>query len=100
MESQSKTSFIYLDVPQLLKHILGLTWSKSGTQNFEIIYLWYEKHSPEADRLRLEIQQFNEFAGAEVHFRSMTYQELFQNIKKSVLADYDYLEYIGQRYFP
>jgi hypothetical protein len=100
MESQSKTSFIYLDAPQLLKHILGLTWSKSGTQNFEIIYLWYEKHSLEADRHRFEIQQFNELIGAEVHFRSMTYQELFQNIRRSVLAEKEYIDYIGGRYFP
>ena len=98
-ESRSKTSFIYLDVPQLLKHILGLTWSKSGTQNFEIVYLWYEKHSPEADRHRFEIQQFRELIGAEAHFRAMTYQELFQNIKRSVLADEAYMEYIGKRYF-
>ena len=98
-ESRSKISFIYLDAPQLLKHILGLTCSKSGTQNFEITYLWYEKHSSEADRHQFEIQKFKELVGGEVHFRSMTYQKLFENIKKSVLADDDYLEYIGQRYF-
>lgn len=99
MESQSRTSFIYLDAPQLLKHILGLTWSKSGTHNFEIIYLWYEKPSLEADRHRFEVQQFQELVGSEAHFRVMTYQELFENIKKSVLVDDEYLEYIGERYF-
>lgn len=99
-EEQGKTSFIHLDTPQLLKHILGLTWSKSGPQCFEILYLWYEFPSPEAERHRNEIREFKECVGDEVRFRDLTYQELFENIKQSPLADENYLNYLSKRYFP
>jgi len=99
-ESQGRTSFIYLDAPQLLKHILGLTWVKSGPQHFEILYLWYEVPSSEADRHRFEISQFQELIGDEVHFREMTYQELFKRVKESQLAGKEYLNYLGKRYSP
>jgi len=99
-ESQGRTSFIYLDAPQLVKHILGLTWGKRGPQHFEILYLWYEVPSPEADRHRLELSQFKELVGNEVRFRDMTYQELFERMKKSQIAEKEYLDYLGKRYFP
>lgn len=98
-ESQGRTSFIYLDAPQLLKHILGLTWVKSGPQHFEMLYLWYEVSSPEAERHRFEISQFQELIGDEVHFREMTYQELFKRIEECQLAGKEYLYYLDGRYF-
>lgn len=47
-EEQGKTRFTYLDAPQLLKHILGLT-KRFGVLKFELHYLWYELSSTEAE---------------------------------------------------
>ncbi len=47
-EEQARTSFTYLDVPQLLKHILGLAYA-FGPTGFELLYLWYEVSSEEAN---------------------------------------------------
>jgi hypothetical protein len=99
------TDFLYMDVIQLLKHILGLSNSK---KEFELLYLWYEvTDSPEATKHRQEIKEFNACVGDEIHFRAMTYQELFDNIKKlpepipEPEDDYiNYMLYLYGRYFP
>ncbi len=97
-EEKGKTSFTYLDAPQLLKHILGLA-TRFGAMGFELIYLWYDLSSPEAERHREEIQEFKKQVGDEVYFRDMTYQELFNAIKRSLDADKNYLYYLDERYF-
>jgi hypothetical protein len=93
-------SFQRLDVPQLLKHILGLTRSRAP---FELLYLWYdpsrlltehergpvEQHARELDRFASEI-------APEVRFRHMTYQQLFDRLRD---ANSDYVEYMHARYF-
>lgn len=98
-EQRGTTSFAYLDVPQLLKHILGLS-TKFGTKSFELLYLWYEIQSPEADRHKQEIAEFKYCIKGEVHFRDMTYQELFGIIKKTADIDKNYISYLTERYFP
>jgi len=98
-EEQGRTSFVYLDAPQLLKHILGLG-TAFGPMNFELLYLWYEVPSPEAERHRTEIEDFKEHIGDEVHFNVMPYQQLFEVLKGCPNSDRDYLSYLGQRYFP
>ena len=98
-EEKGKTSFIYLDAPQLLKHILGLA-TKFGTNGFEFVYLWYELPSSEAEKHRQEIKEFKLYAGDDVYFRDMTYQELFNILKGSLDADKRYISYLTERYFP
>ena len=98
-EEQGKTSFVYLDAPQLLKHILGLA-TKFGPKGFQILYLWYEIPSIEAEKHRSEIVVFKEYVGDEVDFRDMTYQELFKAINKLSSKDRDYVSYLHDRYFP
>ncbi len=97
-EQGGRTSFAYLDAPQLLKHILGLTMAY-GPTGFELLYLWYEVPSKEAQRHRCEIADFNDHLGGEVRFRAMTYQELYGSLKKCANSDQDYLLYLGDRYF-
>ncbi len=97
-EEEGETSFTYLDAPQLLKHILGLA-TKSGAMGFELVYLWYDLPSLEAERHREEIKEFKNQVGDEVYFRDMTYQELFKVIRKSLDADKNYISYLGERYF-
>ncbi len=98
-EERGKTSFVYLDAPQLLKHILGLA-TKFGPKGFQILYLWYEVPSIEAEKHRSEIVVFKEYVGDEVDFRDMTYQELFKAINKLPNKDRDYISYLRERYFP
>jgi len=94
-----KTSFTYLDAPQLLKHILGLA-TKFGPRGFELVYLWYDRPSAEAERHRQEIKDFKEQVGDDVYFRDMTYQDVFNIIKRSLDANKRYISYITERYFP
>jgi len=97
-EQEGKTSFSFLDAPQLLKHALGLT-GKFGTNGFELLYLWYDLPSPEAEKHRQEIKDFQRYVKDEVYFRQMTYQELFSVMGRSLDADKNYLTYLGERYF-
>ena len=97
-EEGARTSFVYLDVPQLLKHILGLTKSL-GASNFSLLYLWYEMSSPEAKSHRIELNEFANFIGHEVDFRYMTHQDLFQAIGEYHSVSEDYIRYLAERYF-
>ena len=87
-----------MDVSQLLKHILGLA-AAFGPSGFELLYLWYEVPSQEAERHRIEIEDFSESIADEVHFREMTYQNLFESIKKCRDTDEGYISYLAERYF-
>jgi len=98
-EEQGRTSFTYLDVPQLLKHILGLAYV-FGSAGFELLYLWYESPSEEAKKHREELDKLKGYIGGEVAFRAMTYQELFAAIGECYGADEDYMSYLAERYFP
>jgi len=98
-EETGKTSFPFLDVPQLLKHILGLT-AKFGKRGFELLYLWYDYHpSLEAEKHRREVSEFEKYIFSEVSFRKMTYQELFRRIRDNPEADPQYINYLAERYF-
>lgn len=98
-EETGKTSFSFLDVSQLLKHILGLT-AKFGKRGFELLYLWYDYHpSLEAEKHRREVSEFEKYISFEVSFREMTYQELFRKIRDNPEADPKYIDYLVERYF-
>lgn len=97
-EEKGKTSFAYLDAPQLLKHILGLT-TKFGARGFELVYLWYDLPSSEADKHRQEVKEFKKQIGDDIHFSDLPYQELFSVIKNSPGADKNYISYLSERYF-
>jgi len=98
-EEKGMTSFSFLDAPQLLKHILGLT-TKFGKRGFELLYLWYD-YRPylEAEGHRREIGEFERYISSEVSFQQMTYQELFKSIKDNPEADPQYIGYLADRYF-
>ena len=90
--------FEYLDVSQLLKHILGLK-TEYGEQGFELLYLWYEVDSDEALQHRREIKRFESFIGSDLFFRTRNYQEVFQVLKSHGRVHSRYMNYIGRRYF-
>jgi hypothetical protein len=97
-EERGRTSFGYLDAPQLLKHILGLT-KAFGASGFSLLYLWYEIPSPEARSHRTELNEFMNLIGQEVEFRQMTHQELFQAIRECHGVSEGYIRYLTERYF-
>jgi hypothetical protein len=96
-EEQGKTSFEYLDAPQLLKHILGLR--TSFPKGFRLIYLWYEVDSAEALQHRRELAEFQDHVTSDVDMVAMTHQELFSKMKLIPDAGADYLRYLSTRYF-
>jgi hypothetical protein len=96
-DQKAKTSFTFLDAPQLLKHILALA-NECG-DNFELLYLWYYIPSLEAEEHKKEIADFKNRIDDRVRFRDMTYQELFNVIEKNISFNPDYRIYIKERYF-
>lgn len=97
-EERGRTSFAYLDAPQLLEHILGLTRAFGATR-FSLLYLWHEVPSREAKSHRQELKEFENYIGHEVDFRQMTYQELFHTIRECHSMSEDYIRYLAERYF-
>lgn len=96
-QSGSRTDFEYLDVPQLIKHILGLMCSYRG--QFSLSYLWYKINSSEARQHEEELASFSVAIKDEISFRVMTYQNLFKEISHLPNADLTYLNYLERRYF-
>lgn len=100
-EQKGRTSFEYLDAPQLLKHILGLNYeSRFKEEGFTLLYLWYEIPSLEADKHRSEIESFRKAIGQDIDFQALTYQELFRRIRGIAGIDESYISYLRVRYFP
>ena len=97
-QSETKTEFQYLDVPQLIKHILGLNSSYHG--RCALLYLWYQVDSLEAERHEQELERFCSMIGSNIRFRAMTHQDLFERIKRVPDVDSAYLQYLERRYFP
>jgi len=93
---QETSPFKHLDVPQILKHALGLA-NKTGL--FEIFYLFFDWQSPESGAHAEEIARFAALIGDEFRFRVMTYQELFARLSHCVRPDdAEYMEYLTGRY--
>jgi hypothetical protein len=90
--------FKYLDIPQLLKHALGLKRAaKGGTWYLRYVYL----DCPCAARAdhQKEIADFSATVGSELNFRAQSYQSLLASL--DVASDpelVDYLEYLRDRY--
>lgn len=96
-EEGKKISWKHLDVPQLIKHILGLSHCY-GTRKFTLSYLWYDCGTQEARDHSNEIDEFSERIKGEIEFASMTYQNLFDKILNIPRVDKEYLAYLGERY--
>jgi hypothetical protein len=93
-----QTRWKHLDVPQLIKHVLGLSYCYKPN-GFTLLYLWFDCDTEESREHRQEIRNFYDFINGEIDFRSMRYQELFANIKGLPDVDNKYLEYLNKRYF-
>jgi hypothetical protein len=91
--------FKHLDVPQLIKHLLGLTAHFSKEQ-FRLVYLWYDAPGPEAIKHREEIAEFAATASQDgISFRSMTYQDVILSLARNQRVRHTaYADYLVERY--
>ena len=89
--------FQFLDVPQLLKHALGLARKQAGA--YELHYLYFDVQGPERERHAEEIARFKDLVGSEIGFVALTYQELFDRLASTIgPEDSVYLDYLSARY--
>lgn len=97
--SPKNDTFKYLDVSQLITHILGLKrkYNKGG---FRLLYLWYDVVGLDGSKHREEIEKFKEIAKLDnIKFHSLSYQELFYNLKKDYYEGNEkYIDYLFDRY--
>jgi hypothetical protein len=94
-----ETDWKYLDIPQLLKHILGLK-ERFGPRGFHLLYLWYDFPSLEGHAHGEEIKEFEHLTEGDISVRDITYQELFRAIQFTEGVDQEYVSYLRERYFP
>jgi len=92
-----RVNFRHLDVPQLLKHSLGL---RRKYPQGRLLLLWYDVDAPETKVFADEIQAFAQSIDEEIGFRAITYQQVFARLATEPSAAPAYVEYIRNRYFP
>lgn len=97
--STGKAGFEYLDVAQLIKHILGLK-NKKKKSGFVLLYLWYDVIGPEGTAHRAEIERFAAIVKQDnIDFRHITYQEVIVRLANNFREDHkDYVDYLTERY--
>lgn len=90
-------AFKHLDVPQLLKHCLGLRRRANGGGH--LVYLFYDVPGPEGARHAKEVE---EFAGVALRdgtaFTAVSYQELLLRLGNEREAHAAWLDYMAERY--
>ncbi|MGE0441435.1 MAG: hypothetical protein AB7S39_13190 [Gemmatimonadales bacterium] len=98
--------WLHLDVPQLLKHLLGLGYegkadgSGEGEVARTLLYLWYDTGLPDAVDHREEVERFETLVvGDRVTFCSRTYQEVFGGLTPEAEPIPGWYEYMRSRYF-
>ena len=103
--SQNKDEFHYLDVAQLIKHILGLNANfprkqKGLTINYKLLYLWYDVGGYEGVEHRAEIEKFAAIAKRDgVKFRHTTHQEVITKLFTEYReGNEEYIDYLTERY--
>ena len=88
----------YLDVPQLLKHMLGLAYASEGAPT--LLYLWFDTGLEDARGHREEVDRFaRSVEGDRVRFASLSYQELFGRISPAAEPAAGWHAYMAARYF-
>ena len=103
--SHDTNPYKYLDVAQLIKHILGLSANypkKNGNLNvkFRLLYLWYDVLGEDGAEHRKEIERFAEVAQEDnIDFCSITYQEVITVLAKDYYeGNESYVNYLTDRY--
>jgi hypothetical protein len=87
----------FLNVPQLLKHALGL--KRSARAKSALVYLYYDRAGKEAPAHRAELERVRQRLGSEIELHASTYQTLFGALRATPGIERGYLDYLEQRYF-
>jgi hypothetical protein len=97
--SPANKKFEYLDAAQLIKHILGLTKTKTK-KNFHLLYLWYDVIGENDAKHRKEIEQFADIVKKDkITFRHITYQEVIMRLSTEFYKGNErYCDYLTERY--
>jgi len=95
---KKKVRFEYLDVAQLLKHMLGLARRAS---TWRLCCLWYQIDGVVGEQHANELAEFSRRLGQDTRrFISLTYQELFARITVAIPPEHDaWVSYLRKRYF-
>ena len=91
------SGFKRLDVPQLLKHMLGLA---NQPRDWHLLLLWHRCDEALGKEMDAEITRFRTLLGSDnTRFSSMTYQDLWGRLKPLLgPASGDYQSYLEMRY--
>jgi len=92
--------FKVLDVPQLIKHILGLNRKCEGEKNkFRLLYLWYDALGEAGSKHRYEIEEFANIVREDgVQFHHISYQEFIIQMAEYRIDHPEYVQYLTERY--
>ena len=97
--AREHSEYTLLDVPQLLKHILGLHRTLKGRDAFRLTYLYYDFEGELGQKHADEVKQFKDTIDGEIDFASMTYQTLVPRMKElSNGKPEKYFSYLKDRY--
>ena len=88
--------FAYLNVPQLLKHALGL--QRAGAASWSLGYLWYDAESNAGEQHRQEVRRFADAVGEEVALHELSYHDLVDALERTAGVEQGYLSYLRGRY--
>lgn len=90
--------FRRLDVPQLLKHALGLATAVSN--KFSLHYIYFDVTGPESIEHERELERFSAVINNEIRFVPRSYQSLFKELTPNLAIDHvQYMCYLKDRYF-
>lgn len=103
------SEYSYLDVPQLLKHTLGLHRTTKRNPNsaspvrdrYRLVYLYYDVDGDIGKEHTLEVEKFKKAVSGAVDFVGVTYQELVKRLKdlsNDDPAHSQYFAYLKNRY--
>lgn len=91
-------TYRYLDVPQLLKHCLGLARA-SGHGRWLLRYVYFGANGGDIPaRHAKEIARFTERVQPDVDFSAVSYQALAASLARDDTVDPAYLRYLRERY--
>ena len=104
--SPDNNKFQYLDVAQLIKHILGLKKRcekqnlKRKIRGFRLLYLWYDVIGEDGVKHRKEIEQFAKIVKKDnIKFSHVTYQEVITKLADKFYEGNEcYCDYLTNRY--
>lgn len=95
--SAGDSEFLRLDVPQLLKHALGL-WRQGG-KDLSLWYVYLEIAGEVGERHHGELEKFEESVGEEIGFKALSYERIVGNLRAVGSSGHgQYEAYLESRY--